>query len=214
MSINKPIGALRDLLKLHPDAGGGAPSIPRRGVRTTRPEPSESDGRPDFWSLVREDLAVHHGDWTQPGFQAMLMYRMGRVRPRAWILAAVMRRFYRVAHVFVRNVYGIELHASAELGRRVKIAHQGAIVIHGRAVIGDDCVIRQSVTIGGASDAKHHLAPVLGKGVEVGAGAVMVGAIRIGDAVKIGPLAVVMTNVPAGAIVVAPASRIIPPLAP
>ena len=182
-----------------------------RGPRAQVPgRASSNDACLGFWDLVREDLATQHGDWTQAGFHAMLMYRIGNAKPRPWLLAALVRRLYRASHVFVRNMYTIELHASARLGRRVKIAHQGAIVIHGQAVIGDDCVIRQGVTIGAGNSLKHAIAPVLGAGVEVGAGAVVMGGIRVSDAVRIGPNAVVMTDVPAGAIVVASPSRVIP----
>jgi serine O-acetyltransferase len=78
------------------------------------------------------------------------------------------------------------------------------------AEIGDDCVIRHNVTIGGVSGARPD-GPIIGSGVEVGAGAVIIGRIRIGDGARIGPNAVVMTNVPAGAIAVAPATRILEP---
>lgn len=165
---------------------------------------------PSFWDLVREDLGIQHGDWTRPGFQAMLMYRIGNVRCRSRLERALISRLYRTAHILVRNLYTIEIHASAKLGRRIKVAHQGSIVIHEHAVIGADCIIRQGVTIGGGSDANYHRGPVLGADVELGAGAVVVGGVHIGDRVKIGPNAVVMSDVPAGSIVVAQPPRIIP----
>jgi serine O-acetyltransferase len=114
-----------------------------------------------------------------------------------------------------RNVYGIELSDRTRIGRRLRIAHQNGIVIHGQAVIGDDCVIRQGVTLGargggrGSRTGKVPGAPHLGDRVEIGVGAVLAGPIRIGDDVVIGPNAVVMTHVPAGAIVSAPPARVI-----
>jgi serine O-acetyltransferase len=97
---------------------------------------------------------------------------------------------------YVRNHYGIELPATTIVGRRVLIGHQSGIVIHGRAVIGDECVLRQNVTIGAAiiQDA----APTLGRRVQVGTGAVIVGGVTIGDDTRIGPNVVIMTDVPSG----------------
>lgn len=170
--------------------------------------PSEDDI--GFWHLVREDLGVHRGQWSRPGFQAMLMYRIGRERRRHGVLQRrLMGAVYHLLHRVVRNLYGIELHSSAEIGRRVKIAHQGGIVIHEHASIGDDCVIRQCVTIGAASDETFDRAPRLGRNVSVGAGAVIMGRVVVGDNCRIGPNSVVMINVPTGAMMTAPASRLI-----
>lgn len=79
--------------------------------------------------------------------------------------------------------------------------------------MGDDCLIRQGVSIGRASNHGEGVrakAPVLGNRVEVGANAVIVGGIRIGDDVVIGPNTVVMSNVPSGSIVTCPPARVIP----
>ena len=89
-----------------------------------------------------------------------------------------MRRLSCSLDLFVRNVYGIQLSPQTQIGRRLRIVHQHGIVIHKSAVIGDDCLIRHGVTIGAA---RGPGAPRLGDRVEVGAGAVLVGNIRIGD---------------------------------
>lgn len=152
--------------------------------------------------------------WT-PGFQALLAYRLGvwcnGIRPAA--LRAPARLAVGFLRFFVRNFYGIELYPTASIGRRLRIAHQHGIVIHPRAMIGDDCLIRQGVTIGATGGTRDDRAPPprLGNRVQVGAGAVLAGPITIGDDVRIGPNCVVMTNVPAGSIVTAPPSRIMTP---
>jgi serine O-acetyltransferase len=164
---------------------------------------------------IQEDWAVNDRSLTRPGFQAMLVYRFGvwkeviRQKP----LRAPFGLLYQIGRVFVRNFYGIDMYSTARIGRRLRIAHQSGIVIHYDAVIGDDCLIRQGVSIGrgpnhgqGSRDA----APVLGDRVEVGAGAVLIGGIRIGDDVVIGPNAVVMSNIPAGSFVAAPPGRVFP----
>lgn len=168
-----------------------------------------------LWALVREDWTVNDRSWTRPGFQAMAVHRFGvwRWNIRRRIFRAPFSIFYNALNTVIRNCYGIELYETTNIGRRLRIAHQSGIVVHSRAVIGDDCLIRQGVSIGRASnhgEGVRALPPILGNRVEVGAGAVLVGGITIGDDVVIGPNAVVMTNVPAGSIVASPPARVLP----
>nr|WP_320010667.1 hypothetical protein [uncultured Desulfobulbus sp.] len=97
---------------------------------------------------------------------------------------------------FVRNVYGIELPYSVKLGRRVIFEHQHGIVVHGATVIGDDCIIRQGVTIGNRALDKPNEAATIGQGVNIGAGAKILGNITIGQGASIGANAVVLRDVP------------------
>ncbi len=160
---------------------------------------------------IREAYRSHQRDWTLPGFRAVAVYRFGRwaeVCRYRWlsvVLGAVYTQMYR----YVRNHYTIELPRSARVGRRLVIGHQGGIVIHWGAQIGDDCLIRQNATLGAATGENYTHAPVLGNRVEVGCGAAIIGRVRIGDDVRIGPNAVVTTNVPAGSTVVVPSPRVI-----
>ena len=108
---------------------------------------------------------------------------------------------------YVRNHYGIELPAETRVGRRFLIGHQGAIVVHPNARIGDDCVIRQGCTIGAVEERNVQEAPVLGNGVRMGAGAVVIGPVRIGDNARIGPNAVVTRSVAANSVLMAPPPR-------
>lgn len=123
-----------------------------------------------------------------------------RIGPK--LLRAPFSVLYRMLFRRVRNVYGIELPYSVKLGRRVVFEHQGAVVIHGDVEIGDDCVIRQGVTIGNKSLDRPLDAPKLGCRVNVGAGAKVLGAVTIGDDAAIGANAVVLHDVSAGALVV------------
>lgn len=150
--------------------------------------------------------------WTTPGFHAVALHRLQQdARSRSALARLLLALPLKLGAFYVRNLCTIEIGAGADLGRRVKIAHQGAIVISGYSVIGDDCLIRQGVTIGGVEDRNASQAPVLGRGVRLGAGAVVIGGIRVGDGASIGPNAVVTRHVPAGALVVAPPSRVLDP---
>ena len=163
--------------------------------------------------LLKEDWHTHQPQgrpWLQPGFHALAVHRLGRaVEGVSGPARRPIRLVRRGLLFFTHSVYGIEVPLEATVGRRVQFAHQGGIVIAADAVIGDDCLIRQNVTIGAADDG--YPSPRLGHGVRVGAGAVIIGDITIGDHVRIGPNAVVMSDVPQGASVVAPAARIIVP---
>ena len=150
---------------------------------------------------LREDYVAHGSDWTKPGFQAIAVHRFGEWK------RTIKNRFIRapftatanVLHVCVRNFYGIELPFSASIGRRVVFEHQHGIVVHGNSVIGDDCIIRQGVTLGIRRMDRLTEAPVLGRGVNVGAGAKILGQVHIEDNSLIGANAVVIQDVPAGA---------------
>ena len=86
-----------------------------------------------------------------------------------------------------RNGYGIEIPYSAKIGRRVVIEHQSGIVIHGNCEIGDDCVIRQGCTLGNKTLDRPFDAPKLGRRVNVGAGAKILGAVRSATAPRSAP---------------------------
>jgi serine O-acetyltransferase len=84
-------------------------------------------------------------------------------------------------------------------------------VIHGNSEIGDDSILRQGCTLGNKSLDRPHDAPKLGKRVNVGAGAKILGAITVGDDAVIGANSVVLKDVPAGMIAVGlPAMNIAP----
>ena len=153
-----------------------------------------------FWSLVREDWHAHNRQWTRCGFRAMAVYRFGvwRMSVRPKLVRAPLSILYRFLFRHVRNVYGIELPSSCKVGRRLIIEHQHGIIVHGESEIGDDCLIRQGVTIGIRRVDRPFDAPVLGHRVDVGAGAKILGGIRIGNDAKVGANAVVLHDVPDG----------------
>jgi serine acetyltransferase len=105
--------------------------------------------------------------------------------------------------------FGIELPYSVKLGCRTVIEHQNGIVVHGNAVLGDDCIIRQGVTIGNRYMDRPQDAPVIGNRVNIGAGAMILGKVHIGDDVNIGANAVIIEDIPSGKTAVALKARIL-----
>jgi serine O-acetyltransferase len=166
--------------------------------------------RPGLLALIGEDWRAHYRDWTLPGFRTLAVYRFGvwRMGVRPKLLRAPLSILYRAMYRHCRNRYGIELPYSAKVGRGVVIEHQGGIVIHGNTVIGDGCIIRQNCTLGLKRLDRIDDAPVLGRRVQLGAGAVVLGRVHIGDGAVIGANAVVTTDVPAGAMALGVPARI------
>ena len=165
-----------------------------------------------LFAQIAEDYVAHSRDWTRPGFQAVALHRFGnwRMEIGSKLVRGPFSVLYRTLYRGVRNIYGIELPYSARVGRRVVIEHQHGIIIHGDAVIGDDCILRHGVTIGNRTMDRPRDAPRLGNGVNVGAGAKILGAVVIGDGAQIGANAVVNCDVPANATAVGIPARIVP----
>lgn len=161
-------------------------------------------------SQIREDYSLYN-DWSKPGFRATLMHRIAVWRlglPR--VLRLPMWWVYRFVYKWVRNHYGIDLDYTVQLGRRVMIANQGNVIIHPHSKIGDDCVIRQNVTLGAARGDRFGEAPILENGVELGAGVVVMGRVRIGAGARICPNAVVLQNIPSGVMIMPGPLRAVP----
>lgn len=125
-----------------------------------------------------------------PGFHALFFHRVSHFlyNKNLFFLA-------RFISQFSRFFTGIEIHPGAKIGKRLFIDHGMGIVIGETAEIGDDCTIYHGVTLGGTGKDKKKRHPTLGNGVLVGAGAKILGPIKINDYSKIGAGAVVLNDV-------------------
>lgn len=152
---------------------------------------------------IREDWRTYEKDIYRQGLWAMAVYRFGRWRYGVRIapLRKVLSSVYRLLKVSSQIMTGIDLPCEATVGRRFRIEHFGGIIISGDASFGDDCVVRNGVTVGLRRTGTRG-APRIGNRVDIGAGAKVLGDIRIGDDVSIGANAVVLTDVPANSIAV------------
>ncbi len=168
-----------------------------------------------MFALIREDWATYGRDPWRQGLWAMIVYRFGRwrygVRP-AW-LRRPLSLAYKFLKIAAQITTGIDLPCETRVGRRLRFDHFGGVIVSGDAVIGDDVIIRNGVTIG----LKHTDvpgAPVIGNRVDIGAGAKILGRITIGDGAVIGANAVVVHDIPAGATAVGMPARVLPRRAP
>jgi serine O-acetyltransferase len=106
--------------------------------------------------------------------------------------------FFRQIYSHIsRGLTGIEIHPGATIGRRFFIDHGMGVVIGETTEIGDDVLIYQGVVLGGTALEKKKRHPTIGHDVVIGAGAIILGAINIGEHARIGAGSVVLKDVPA-----------------
>ncbi|HYS66145.1 MAG TPA: serine acetyltransferase [Paraburkholderia sp.] len=114
-------------------------------------------------------------------------------------------------YIFVCDwLLGIEIPVKTRIGKGLTLYHGTGLVINGYCVMGDYCVVRHGVTIGNTirPDGTNSGVPVIGDRVEFGAHSVALGDIRIGDGARIGAGAVLLCNVPDGAVAVGVPARV------
>lgn len=128
---------------------------------------------------------------TYPTLRAIRCYRLAH-----WFYE---RRYFTTARIisqWARNKTGIEIHPGAKIGKGLFIDHGMGVVIGETAVIGDNCLLYQGVTLGGTGKDKGKRHPTLKNNVLVGAGAKVLGPFTVGNNVKIAANAVVLNAIP------------------
>ena len=128
--------------------------------------------------------------FSYPGLHAVLIHRVAH-RLWGWRWRGLARF---VSHLG-RFLTGIEIHPGARIGRRLFIDHGMGVVVGETATIGDDVTIYHGVTLGGLSGKPGKRHPDIDDGAVIGAGAQVLGPIRIGRGAKIGANAVVVVDV-------------------
>lgn len=134
------------------------------------------------------------------GTAAMVLYRLMQWA-RRWRLAPLEMIFNKMNAVFCNCIIG----RGAEFGPGFVLVHSTGVVINGRVRGGANVKIEHQVTIG----AERRESPVLGDDVFIGAGAKIIGAVRIGDGARIGANAVVLDDVPAHCTAVGIPARVV-----
>ncbi len=142
--------------------------------------------------------------FTYSGFHALLAYRVAH-----WLLSHKIPFFPRFLSQIARWLTGVEIHPAAKIGTGFFIDHGMGVVIGETTEIGDFVTLFQGVTLGGTGKERGKRHPTLGNHVVVGAGAKVLGGIRIGDNVKVGANAVVLRSVPPNSTVVGNPGRIV-----
>jgi serine O-acetyltransferase len=169
-------------------------------LREIADEAYESD--PDLGQAARADVtAVFDRDpaclrFIQPilffkGYQAIQAYRIGH-----WLWQNNRRDMSYFVQMRVSEVFGVDIHPAAKIGRGIMIDHAHSIVIGETAVVGDNVSMLHSVTLGGTGKEDGDRHPKIGNGVLIGAGAKVLGNITIGHCTRIAAGSVVLHDVP------------------
>lgn len=139
-----------------------------------------------------------------PGLHALILHRIAH-KLNYWKIPFIPRLISQIS----RFLTGIEIHPAASIGRRFFIDHGMGIVIGETAVIGNDVLMYQGVTLGGTGHdiGKRH--PTIGNNVVIGAGAVILGNITVASNSRIGAGSVVVADVPEHSTVVGIPGRIV-----
>jgi serine O-acetyltransferase len=162
--------------------------------------------RDDIATVFREDPAARSRLEVllcYPGLHALWSHRIAH---RLYV-----RRHYFAARIIShvnRFFTQIEIHPGAVIGRHFFVDHGSGVVIGETAEIGDNVLIYQGVVLGGTSLEKKKRHPTIGNEVVIGAGAVLLGPIRVGDGAKIGAGSVVIHDVPPQKTVVGVPARV------
>lgn len=140
---------------------------------------------------------------TYSGFHAVVIHRIVHFLHKAKI-PILPRLISQVA----RGITGIEIHPGAQIGKGLFIDHGIGVVIGETTIIGDNVTLYQGVTLGGTGKEKGKRHPTIGNNVVIGAGAKVLGNIKIGDNVIVGANAVVIRDVPPNSTVVGVPGRV------
>jgi serine O-acetyltransferase len=158
-------------------------------------EPSLGEAfRADLMAVAKRDPACRR--MIEPllyykGFHALETYRIGH-----WLWKAGRKDFALYLQSLVSRFLQVDIHPAAKIGRGVMFDHATGIVIGETAVIGDNCSMLHGVTLGGTGNERDDRHPKIGRGVMIGAGAKILGNIKVGDCVRVAAGSVVLNDVP------------------
>ncbi|UWQ15589.1 serine O-acetyltransferase [Aliiroseovarius sp. M344] len=170
--------------------------------------PDLSDAaRADITAVLDRDPACHR--MLQPvlyfkGFQAMQAYRLGH-----YLWKQGRKDLSYFIQMRCSEVYGIDIHPGARIGRGIMIDHAHSIVIGETAVVGDNVSMLHSVTLGGTGKEDEDRHPKIADGVLIGAGAKVLGNIKVGTCSRIAAGSVVLEDVPSHKTVAGVPARIV-----
>ena len=150
--------------------------------------------RADLMAVFDRDPATHR--YIQPilffkGYQAVQAYRVGH-----WLWQTGRRDFAYFVQMRVSEVFSVDIHPAARVGKGLMIDHAHSIVIGETAVVGDNVSMLHSVTLGGTGKEDGDRHPKIGNGVLIGAGAKVLGNIHVGYCSRIAAGSVVLHDVP------------------
>ena len=150
--------------------------------------------RADLMAIYDRDPACHR--LLQPivffkGFQATQAYRIAH-----WLWAKGREDLSYFVQMRVSEIFGVDIHPAARIGKGIMIDHAHSIVIGETAIVGDNVSMLHSVTLGGTGKEEEDRHPKIGDGVLIGAGAKVLGNISVGHCSRVAAGSVVLSDIP------------------
>jgi len=159
-------------------------------------------------SIIQKDFYRAGGQWLttlqiwkqcmNPNLHYLFLLRKCQLSSKKSLIGF----FWRIRLRKYQIRYGFQIYPETQIGEGLYLGHWGALVINPKTIIGRNCNIAQGVTIGQQNRGKNIGTPIIGDEVWIGANAVIVGAIHIGNNVMIAPNAFVTTDIPPHSIVI------------
>ncbi|GKV90397.1 serine acetyltransferase [Pectobacterium carotovorum] len=140
----------------------------------------------------------------------ILLFRLSTIYQSSNALLKIISVPFVVLNKVINEwLFCVEIPHRTQIGFGLKIYHPHCIVVNSDVIIGTNCTLRQGVTIGSVINCEGHVtkSPVLGNQVELGANAILLGDITLGDNVKVGAGTVVTKSLAAGKVVVGYGTR-------
>ena len=146
---------------------------------------------------------------TDMGFKHTFWFRSASFCRSRRLLRRTVYPFVWAVYGHYQHKHGVWIPPVTKVGPGLLLEHLGDIVVNGRAVIGKNCNLSNSVTIGQSNRGARQGVPQIGDNVFIGPGAKIIGGISVGDNVAVGVNCVVVKDVPQGAVIVAEAGQVI-----
>ncbi|MGG6293247.1 serine acetyltransferase [Leptolyngbya sp. AN02str] len=164
-----------------------------------------------FVSYIFQDWSANQ-DTSFKSRLSLFLFRTAQALqglPTIFRVIALPARF--IYQILVEWILGIEIPWDTQIGPGLQLQHGHGLVINHQTVIGKDCIVRNSTTIGNKklADGTYSACPKIGDRVDIGAHVVIIGAVLIGDNAIIGAGSIVIKDVPSNAIVVGNPARVI-----
>jgi putative colanic acid biosynthesis acetyltransferase WcaB len=163
-----------------------------------------------FRNYIFQDWQVNKGTSSKSRFVLLLFrlaQRFGRF-PMFFLVSIFFRGLYQI---IAEWILGVELPWDTQVGPNLQLQHGLALVVNHETIIGANCILRHSTTIGNKKllDGSYSQSPKIGDNVEIGSNVVILGSITIGDNAVIGAGSVVIKDVPKNAVVAGNPARVI-----
>ena len=162
----------------------------------------------DLCRLVAEDYRRHGSRWHERGVWALAVYRFGnwadsRSNP---LVRSLFSKVYAALDTLSQITTGVTMNRDVRIGEGLHLIHTGIIIIHPDVVIGDRVGIAQNVTIGTNMGPE---VPIIGDDAFIGAGACIIGKVRIGKGARVGANSLVINDVPDGCVAVGVPAKVL-----